>query len=520
MKQKLFTILAVIAFPCLLFSNNLLVENITLTGQNTTDDYTMVQFDISWDNSWRDIINSDAVWVFVKYKGSSGFWQPARLDLTNSNHTAPSGSVISAANYGDSYAPGVFMYRDANGAGSIDWDNVQLRWNYGENGVADDDLVTVKVFAIEMVYIPWGSFDLGDASGGSTTNHFYHAGTGDTDPFWVTAQGAITTSSSGSGNLWASGEIDGGTSNADFPTGYEHFYCMKYEITQEQYMDFLNTLTRAQQNTRTATDISGTSITNRYVMSNTSTISNRNGIRCDATLPASGPITIYCDYDGDGVRNETGDGQNIACNFLTWMDGCAYADWAGLRPMTELEYEKACRGDQAAAANEYAWGNNNIHGSSYTLTDEGAFNEVISGQPSSTGNASYSTTDGSIDGPLRAGIFALSSTNRQESGASYYGVMELSGNIVERTVTIGNFTGRNFTGSHGNGILSTNGNANNSSWPGLSLGEVTGATGSGIRGGAWGYAAALMHVSDRIWGATGFTGRNEYYGFRCVHTVP
>jgi hypothetical protein len=36
----------------------------------------------------------------------------------------------------------------------------------------------------------------------------------------------------------------------------------------------------------------------------------------------------------------------------------AFADWSGLRPMSELEYEKACRGyNTPAVPNEYAWGN-------------------------------------------------------------------------------------------------------------------------------------------------------------------
>lgn len=34
----------------------------------------------------------------------------------------------------------------------------------------------------------------------------------------------------------------------------------------------------------------------------------------------------------------------------------AYLNWSGLRPMTELEYEKSCRGERAAFANEMAWG--------------------------------------------------------------------------------------------------------------------------------------------------------------------
>ena len=197
-------IVFILIFSVAIYANNLRVENITLTDRDLIDHYTMVQFDISWDNSWRDIVNYDAAWVFVKYRVNNGEWIVAMLSLNDGEHVAPAGSVINATNYYDSYAPGVFIYRDANGSGSNDWNNVQLRWNYGANGVGDNDLVTVKVFAIEMVYVPGGSFDLGDGSGGSTAFHFYDAGSGNSQPFSVNAQDAITTSSTGSGNLWKS----------------------------------------------------------------------------------------------------------------------------------------------------------------------------------------------------------------------------------------------------------------------------------------------------------------------------
>ena len=46
------------------------------------------------------------------------------------------------------------------------------------------------------------------------------------------------------------------------------------------------------------------------------------------------------------------------CNHLCWADAVAFAAWAGLRPMTELEYEKACRGPGYAHHGELAWGQN------------------------------------------------------------------------------------------------------------------------------------------------------------------
>jgi formylglycine-generating enzyme required for sulfatase activity len=132
---------------------------------------------------------------------------------------------------------------------------------------------------------------------------------------------------------------------------------MRYEISQEQYKDFLNCLNRTQQNYRTGTNISFGGFSNHYVMSNNAIVSIRNGITCLGTGHGTvDPITFYCDYNGNRVFDEPSDGQNIACNFLNWEDGLAYLDWAGLRPMTEFEYEKACRGPNNPDANDFPWG--------------------------------------------------------------------------------------------------------------------------------------------------------------------
>jgi hypothetical protein len=47
---------------------------------------------------------------------------------------------------------------------------------------------------------------------------------------------------------------------------------MKYEISQYQYVEFLNSLNRVAQNNQVATDISGTSIADVFVMSATLTM--------------------------------------------------------------------------------------------------------------------------------------------------------------------------------------------------------------------------------------------------------
>ncbi|OYQ52214.1 hypothetical protein CHX27_00075, partial [Flavobacterium aurantiibacter] len=59
------------------YSNDITVTNCTLTGQNTSAgvnnvaNFSLVQFDLSWENSWRvnfGPANWDAAWVFVKFR--------------------------------------------------------------------------------------------------------------------------------------------------------------------------------------------------------------------------------------------------------------------------------------------------------------------------------------------------------------------------------------------------------------------------------------------------------------------
>jgi len=136
------------------------------------------------------------------------------------------------------------------------------------------------------------------------------------------------------------------------------------------------------------------------------------------------------------------------------------------------------------------------------------------------GNASYGTTDGSIDGPLRCGIFATGTSTRAEAGATYYGVMEMGGNLCERSVTVGNSSGRAFAGTHGDGALSANGHADIADWPGYDglESEVINATGSGYLGGHFGDNTFGIRISDRYFAARTSSSRESYLGFRAVRT--
>ena len=491
--KKAIAFLLLLASAAMLNANNITISNATMTGKNTTDHFILVQFDISWENSWRTSTaenNWDAAWACVKYRKTGGAWQQAWLN--ESGHTVPAGSVITpgflapGAAFDPSANPGLgaFIYRSADGTGAFTKTGIQLRWNYGTNGVGDAEFAEIRVFAIEMVYVPKGAFALG--SGGTESGSFTNGSwsSGATIPLSISSERALDIGPS-AGNLWGtstSGDNtigSAGTLDAAFPKGYDAFYCMKYEMSQQQYVDFLNTITSAQA-------------ANRYSSGST-------GYRYGISV-SGGVYSTANPY--------------VACNYLSWMDGAAYTDWSGLRPMTELEFEKACRGTATPVSSEYAWGNTTAT-TAHNITNGGANNETTN---TPNANAVFFDLATAQAGPMRTGVFATGSTTRAQAGGTYFGIMEMSGNLWERVVTVGSTQGRDFTGVHGNGTLSTNGYADISTWPGYITTEVTGATGSGLRGGS--FTDNYMNTSSRELASLDWSDRFKNDGFRAVRAQP
>jgi len=508
---------------------------------------TYLQFDLQWENSWRlnySPANHDAAWVFIKYRRANDVlsgWN--HLYLNPANHSAPSTAVIKPALLNPSDAhhvtdnpyTGAFIYRASAGVGVFSVSEVKVAVNTPYPFA--DKMYDFQVHAIEMVYVPKAPFYVGDGNDGSVIDvkGELHDASSTLKPFYISNENVIVLGGNVKGNLGNNNALGMNPSNiytddfnasstqtlpAAYPKGYNAFYAMKYEITQQQYVAFLNSLTRTQQNNRTETNLSiGISaVSNPFVMSNTATVESRNGIRCDAAVDALKPITFYNDLNANGIANEAADGLHLAANFISWMDGAAYLDWAGLRPMTELEFEKICRGVRKPVMGEYAWGTTTINesASSYTLINNGTDNELVANVSTSSGNAQHLAM--SASGVARVGMFAAASGNagRAAAGAAYYGAMDLSSNVRERVVNIGRPEGRAFTGLHGNGVLSKNGHANVAFWPGSNAGEVTAAQGSGYKGGYFLSYKSFLTVSNRFNATTVSKDRLNNFGFRGV----
>lgn len=456
----------------------------------------LVRLDLGWDNSWRssaEPANWDAVWLFAKYRvgGAAAPWRHATLSTVASDHAVAETAGVAAAFSPSADGKGVFVCRQTDGRGPIRWTGVTLRWL---NAPAGTDL-EVRVFALEMVYVPPGPFCLGD---GASPGRF-HAGGKPTQPalisatplrlqnaaggLWAERQGVPPGGEGSKGPTW---DKPSGALPAAFPSGFAAFYIQKYEVTQGQYAGFLNALTARQAAAR---------------MPTREELSVRASARRRATTVAT-PVTYRYTISVAADGRYAATAPDCACNYLSWADGSAFADWAALRPMSESEFEKACRGSQAQPlAGEYAWGTPRLCAMSDFQGIDGSGTETALPGDSNT------LCQRSILGPVRVGIHEGKPT-RELAGASVYGVLDLSGNVAEPVVLLSYPEGRAFSGRHGDGDLDEAGAADVPQWPSQ--------RGFGSRGGDWTSPAVELRVSARSGTVVLPSRRRPGDGFRGV----
>jgi len=523
-------------------ANGLELENFKAYSINETTNSITYSCDISWDNSWKNERNNDAVWVFLKHSIDGGAtWSRARMGSSGTDpvgFSAPYGFEIIVP----SDKMGFFIQRTDRNSGDVSAEGVRFVWDYGQDNLTDEVAAasnTVnKIFGIEMVYVPEGAFFAGD--GASSSEYRFVEGSSDSDPFYITGEEEIKMTNSAQDGYYyqstgATGESSSGEPfiiSTSFPKGYQAFYQMKYELTEGQWVGFFNTLSEEEKVNRDITSLVEGG-------KNQDGVVDRNTVSWISSNPKSDATTLRPDRP---------------VSYVSWPDVAAYADWSGLRPMTEFEYEKSARGKNVdPITDEFAWGTASAHealsGEIYPSGSDEDGTEQLSGDDAANINrndSSWGSGDGRSGGiadgqkgPLRAGIFAESSTGRTTSGAGYYGSMELSGNLHEMVVTIGRPEGRRFLGEEGDGILSSvsgyEGNATNSDWPGInsidSARGVTGTVGSGYRGGDF-QSPSLRHfqISSRTFAVKDADSQEKlqrydaqsgiFQGGRLVRTAP
>ncbi len=335
--------------------------------------------------------------------------------------------------------------------------------------INNSHLTGLSIHPLEMVYIPKGEYTLGSPDEAAIKRAALYKSDAKGHPIGqisITSEAAIDVGPNENElYYWSESELYNGDQKGpipeDFPKGYNPFYLMKYELTQGQYSDFLNTLPDGWTFQRNP--IGG----KKYY-------EKRGGIRLkNGAYVADNPLRPM--------------------NFVSFTDALAFTDWAGLRPITELEYEKAARGPSTPIPAEFVWGTND-----YNLIER------------------YVNENSNLEMNNNFDESQLNDQTRLIFGASYYWVMDLSGSLWEKVITIGNPVGRAIKGSHGDGKLDF-GHATNADWP-KSDNEVGGFR---YRGGGY-YQKGTVYsdfnphspIGYRYYGAWSGGPRSIAYGYR------
>ena len=304
-----------------------------------------LKFGISF-NAFRQDLTHNAVWIFFKVRAEgTNEWQHVRLAADKvmnptgygcANGNAPVDLLVPA---GEDGFTGLFLrLADQHPGLTLAASDVTAVWDFSAcTGITRDTKVEMRAFAIRMMYISKGPFYLGSGGREMFGFHTYTDGKQDTLPFQVTSSNAIPTGKK-NGRLWSrgSGPADDGEIPATFPTGYAAFYCMENPVDGIPYSAYLNTLTQEQANER---------FFDKDLVS-------RQEVKSPFTATGSGTNYIYSGGNRGKANGIWG---------LSYLDGALYSAWAGLRPMSELEYEKALRGFRAPMPDEAGysyWGIN------------------------------------------------------------------------------------------------------------------------------------------------------------------
>lgn len=490
-------------------------------------------FSLSWKGAWKNEINCDGVYVFAKYK-KKGEWGYHSLpidgrsagDFDGTDQTPENVTVTDASGQVGSYVPktglGLFIYPTAM------QEKTDMRiGRIDVHTKMPEDVEDICLFALEMVYVPEGPHYVGDpgngiSKGGTLKNCLYTYP--DQGAYLIDSEDPIEFAPE-EGHLYCDLDTPNGRQEEDrftipaaFPKGYQAMWYMKYSLTEGQFVQFLNCLTRKQQQAHCMADLSGEDIPNYYAVTNTAEPRDRCEVYCSRfgnRLP--GPVKFYTAAP------------NRSMNAIAFMDTAAFACFAGLRPVTELEYEKACRGPLPAVKEEFAWGSTKIgrvfH---FDGVDGSGYEKPLPQKPGEIVNCNFGTDIAPFEmefktvpdnpgwiGPVTAGLFENADavpglTERERTGASYYGIMELCGNVWENVVTFGREEGRNYIPRHGSGELTEDGCHNMDCWP-----ESKTAVGAGVRGGVFvSPNPAYLHMALRVFGSHTKSDKRYHGGIR------
>lgn len=335
--KGVFTVLAAAFLLCatLCAAREVTISSVSLNNLSAST----VDINYSLSRTTPTISASQPIWIFVKYSSDFGVTWMDTDDQSLGNDWCAGGQTGSSSV--NQNLTGDFGLVASGGTKTITW-----TWGASGTGLLSTDLVRVRVCGVEMCQVDGNSsYQMGGDGG----------------------DGAITS----------------GTANIS------EFYIMKYPVTNRMYIDFLNELGNAHDDTA--------DVDHDYwnpAQSNAS----RGGVDITGSVPnATWSVTSGRD-----------DWPIIGVN---WLNAYDMTRWMGLVPPTEEQWELACRSVGGAGGNTYSWGDNPVP---------------------STNNCNM---DGTFVPGAPCAVNYFESTWADSGMANPYGAFEMTGNVWEWTDT-------------------------------------------------------------------------------------
>ena len=165
MKKIYIYILFLLQINTVLYANNLIIGSVEMTSRFPNSNQVVIEFDVSWDNAWKNVVSFDAVWITIRLMQAEEGVADNKLEkklcqVVSVDQT--SNSNVEVKKTDDRI--GIFVKTKITGTyATQSVENIRAAIDYSTCGYTSSS-TNIKVFVngVEMVYIAEGAFYAGD----------------------------------------------------------------------------------------------------------------------------------------------------------------------------------------------------------------------------------------------------------------------------------------------------------------------------------------------------------------------